>query len=157
MRFPLKIDVPGTAVYEIDPTHCVVHGELPRELRDAVVADFEEDRVRVLSAPPGEVRARAGVGAVTPAYRIATAGPLAAPTGRILVRLREGEGIAARAADLDTAGYRLIEALSYAPHAGWVTARTDDVADSLGGMARLREIPGVEHVEPQMLTARASR
>ena len=64
---------------------------------------------------------------------------------------------AAHAAELETAGYRLLEALSYAPHAGWVAARTDDVADSLGGMARLREIRGVEHVEPQMLTARASR
>ena len=44
----------------------------------------------------------------------------------------------------------------YAPHLAWIEGVTDDVALTLQRLDELAELPGVEHVEPQMVS-RAER
>jgi hypothetical protein len=47
--------------------------------------------------------------------------------------------------------------LSYAPHTAWVRATSGRTADALGHLDALGELPGVEHVEPQMIGEAARR
>ncbi len=49
------------------------------------------------------------------------------------------------------AGYDLEEVLSYAPQAGWASATSGSLADTLGQLHRLEAVPGIENVEVQMV------
>ena len=79
------------------------------------------------------------------------------PTGRVLVRFRAGDRVEAHRDDLAAAGYELEQPLGFAPQAGWVRPAGRDVAAGLAGLDRLRAIPGVEHVEPEVLMERSAR
>jgi hypothetical protein len=81
--------------------------------------------------------------------------PEASPTGRVWVRFADGVDAAGRAAALEGAGYRIERIPGYAANAAYV--RADDVATSLQGLERLRALPDVEHVEPEMLRKRNFR
>jgi hypothetical protein len=81
----------------------------------------------------------------------------ATATGRILVRFREGVEFGQQGDAIAAAGFRALEPLSYAPHAGWVVATSGRTADSLSHFGRLAQIPGVENVEPQMIRPAARK
>lgn len=147
---PSRIAAPdGGTEYVLRPGLYALHGGGPGGA--APLLELEEDGVRVF-----EGEAPAGDPSAGPVYALG-GGSLAVPTGRVLVRFAEGVDAAARAAELEGAGFAVAQVLSYAPHAAWVAPATRQVADALRGIAALRAVPGVEHVEPQWLMARASR
>lgn len=76
------------------------------------------------------------------------------PTGRVLVRFAAGDRVEAHRDELRAAGYELEAPLGFAPQAGYVRAAGGDAA---AGLDRLRAIPGVEHVEPEVLMQRGAR
>jgi len=96
-------------------------------------------------------------GAPTPMYQLDPSGPPAVPTGKILVRLPEGTNIESRRSDLERAGYELERSHPYAPNAGWVRPRDGKISTGLRNVEALMKLPGVEHVEPQMLMERANK
>jgi hypothetical protein len=94
---------------------------------------------------------------IGPVYRRVEGGGLVVPTGAVIVRLAEGDPVERHRSELRAAGYELVEALSYAPHAGWVRPVGDDIVEGLRGLGRLEAVPGVENVEPQLLSERRPR
>ncbi len=92
-----------------------------------------------------------------PVYRAGGTGAPATPTGRVFVRFAEGIDAHAHAGALETAGFRLEAVPGYAPHAAWVRPLSGQLADALTGLARLREVPGVQDAEPQFETEAARR
>jgi hypothetical protein len=94
---------------------------------------------------------------VGPVYRQIPSGRLAMPTGRVFVRFAEGDAARAHEHELTASGYQLEEVPAYAPHSAWVRAATGAIADSLHHLDRLKQIPRVENVEPQLITEVARR
>jgi hypothetical protein len=90
-------------------------------------------------------------------YRRVDGGGIAVPTGSVLVRFAEGEPVERHRRALEGAGFELVESLAYAPHAGWVRAADGTIVDALVGLSRLEDLPGIENVEPQMLSERRPR
>lgn len=90
-------------------------------------------------------------GDLTPVYRIGERGPLAVPTGRVFVRFQEHTSLASRREEIQHAGFVIQQSLSYAPHAGWVTPQSGQLADALERFPNLMQLAGVQAVEPQML------
>jgi hypothetical protein len=104
-------------------------------------------------------RARPPAGAADrlgPVYATA-GGPLAVPTGLVFVRFATDRRAAEQHLLLEVAGFEVAQLPGYAPHACWVRPRTGGIPAALHGLSRLAALPGVEHVEPQLLTARAPR
>lgn len=93
-----------------------------------------------------------GEGTIGPVYRREPGGGVAVPTGRALVRFAEGEAAAERGDELAAAGYKLEGVPRYAPHAAWVRASGGGIAETLQNLDRLERLPGVENVEPQMIS-----
>jgi hypothetical protein len=90
-----------------------------------------------------------------PLYAVSDDGPRGLATGRVLVRFSEEIPFNEQAAKIASAGFVVEQAMSYAPHAGWVHATSGRVSDALTNLGRLAELPGVEHIEPQLLFSRA--
>jgi hypothetical protein len=88
-------------------------------------------------------------------YEIEGSGVLATATGAVWVRFEDGVNAAERSESFARAGYRIERVPAYAPNA--VLVRGEDVGAGLENLARLREIPGVVHVEPEMLMERTFR
>lgn len=88
---------------------------------------------------------------VMPVYRRGEGGGVVVPTGRVLVRFADGDSADAHRDELAAAGYHLEEVLGYAPQAGWVRATSGSIADTLGHLDRLQDVPGVGNVEVQMV------
>jgi hypothetical protein len=92
-----------------------------------------------------------------PVYSSEKGGSVSVPTGLIFVRLSPNLTLDDRARNFADAGYELAKALSYAPNAGWLRAKSGNVASALANAANLNAVTGVEHVEPQMLTKTAQK
>jgi hypothetical protein len=138
----------GGVEYELRSDLVAVHGGAAESASPSVEDLGGGVRVHRSGEAPG--------GETGPVYALA-GGTLAVPTGRVLVRFREGVDAAGRADELGRAGFRVEEALSYAPHAAWVAAVAGGIVGALHGVEALRALPEVEHVEPQMLTGRQTR
>jgi hypothetical protein len=95
-------------------------------------------------------------GEVGPVYSAGPDGPLAVPTGRVLVRLAKGIRPEEREQEFASAGFEIEKTLAYAPSAAWLKPR-EGVAHALSNLDALENTPGVEHVEPQLLMERAFR
>lgn len=135
------------------PDLFAIHGELP----DGIGAADGEPLAPGITLLPVALFNRIGEGArVTPVYSLGAAGHPLVPTGRVLVRFSEADQAETHRDAIERAGYRLVGPLAYAPHAAWVDS-PDDAAHALGGLARLEGLPGVVHVEPEMVGRRASR
>jgi hypothetical protein len=94
---------------------------------------------------------------IGPVYSAGPGGPIAVPTGRVFVRLTEGVRPEQRRDEFAAAGFDLERTLSYAPQAAWLKPMRGGVARALPGLAALEKVPGVVHVEPQMLLERSLR
>ncbi len=92
-----------------------------------------------------------------PVYSSGKGGSVSVPTGLIFVRLSPNLSMNDRARNFADAGYELAKTLSYAPNAGWLRAKSGNVASALANAANLTDVAGVEHVEPQMLTKAAQK
>jgi hypothetical protein len=134
--------------------YAVHHEEGGREAPGAEMT-FAREGIAVFRGEPGE--ARAGAATSTPVYRLQPDGPLAVPTGKIFLRFREGVEAASRRAEIEVAGYEIIETPPYAPSGAWVCAAGGDVALSLSNIKALEKLADVENVEPQMLVERSQR
>jgi len=113
---------------------------------------LEDDGVTYL-VMRGEPAANADAGAVY----MGNGGLMFVPTGRVFVRLDDDMPLEAHAEAFRKLGYVIVQVLPYAPNAGWLQHAEEDVAEALRGMADLAKLPGVQHVEPQLLTVRAQR
>ncbi len=105
----------------------------------------------------GSPRAGKDADEAGPVYSAGTGGPLAVPTGRVFVRLAEQARAEDKRAQFEAAGFDIERTPSYAPHTAWLVPRNGGVAHALPALADLERIPGVVHVEPQMLMGRASK
>jgi hypothetical protein len=134
--------------------HFAVHDRSPGTPAPGAALLLEDGAVAVFrGAPDDDTRRTARIG---PVYR-SEKGRLAVPTGRILVRFREGVRADTRRREIEAAGYDIEEVLPYAAQAAWVRRTGGDIAGSLSQVDELRKLSDVENVEPQMLTQRAPR
>ena len=106
--------------------------------------------------PAGEAPAARGV-VLGPVYRRRGGGGLVVPTGIALVRFGEGDRAERHREKLAAAGYEIEQALPYAPHAASVRAHSAEITDALRGLVQLEQLPGVNNVEPQLLSEAARR
>ena len=90
-------------------------------------------------------------------YRTVPGGSLAVPTGRVFVQFGAATDAAAQRDLLADAGFVLESVPVYAPHAAWVTPANGQVEDALRGLERLRDLPRVESVEPELVAKSARR
>jgi len=145
--FPRRIALPGDdGVYERVNGMYATHdrpAEASAEGAELVLAD---GRVAVFR---GDLAA-AGGGAC--AVYATPGGPLAVPTGRVFVRFRHGVSAEERRHAVEDAGYAVDRIPGYAPQAAWVCSTDGAIGSGLSGLARLRALPDVEHVEPEFLT-----
>jgi hypothetical protein len=153
--FPRRILVGSQrpVVFEQTPGRYALHGE-PLPAAEGVLR-FEPDAIAVLpGAPAGPL---APGQSLSPVYAQPGTGALAVPTGRLFIRFRPGESALDHRAALEQAGCRITEVPDHAPEAAWLRACDGGLAEALGCVARLRQLEGVESVEPQLLMVRALR
>jgi len=117
-----------------------------------VALTLEDDGVTYL-VMRGEPAANADAGAVY----MGNGGLMFVPTGRVFVRLDDDIPLEARAEAFRRLGYVIAQTLPYAPNAGWLEHADKDAAEALRGIPELARLPGVQSVEPQLLTVRAQR
>ena len=130
-----------------------IHGALPSGL----AAGEGETLAPGITLLPSGLATRVASGVrVTPVYVLATGTQPLVPTGRVLVRFAESESAEAHRRDIESAGYRLVESLPYARHAVWLESPQSWGA-ALRDLPRLESLPGVVHVEPEMVGRRATR
>jgi hypothetical protein len=141
-------------VYRLDDRHHAEHGRPRGSAAPGAVMVLDGGRIAVM---PGDgAPAAAGGADVGPVYE-SPDGALVVPTGLVFVRFADGSSAEARRADLERAGFEIVQVPGYAPHAAWVRARSGGIAASLGRLDVLTALPGVQHVEPQMLSERVGR
>lgn len=114
--------------------------------------EMDDGRVKVIRGTPPLELIESLPQSVTAVFQIDEHGPLAVPTGRIFVRVPEGSRLEDHQRDIEDAGFRIKDVLGYAPHAGWLEAKSKTPCDALTHFMKLQELEGVEAVEPQMLT-----
>jgi hypothetical protein len=117
-----------------------------------VALTLEDDGVTYLVIR-GEPAANADAGAVY----MGNGGLMFVPTGRVFVRLDDDMPLEAHAEAFRKLGYVITHVLPYAPNAGWLERADKDAAEALRGIPDLACLPGVQNVEPQLLTVRAQR
>jgi hypothetical protein len=147
---PRAVAVPGgtrESRYELADDLVAAHGAPPSKGERAPISTLESGSITVW--PAGEAPGPAD--RLGPVYRAGPDGPLAVPTGRVFVRFREGDRAEDRRDALAAAGYALESVPTFAPHVAWVRPASGRVADAVGALESLRELPGVEHVEPQLI------
>jgi hypothetical protein len=150
--YPSRVHV-GTAdnasVFELRPDfHSMKHAAGTDTKKAVAVMPDDTDGVFAI------YKGAADRDAAGPVYSAGRGGSLAVPTGRVLVRLREGLEADTRRKQFKEAGYDIERTLSYAPNAAWLRPASGGVADALSGVSALKAIPDVVHVEPQMLQER---
>src|SRR5262245_9968887 len=143
----------GASQYKLAEGYFAVHG-LPAAAGAALpfspekIALYPIDQLAHVDAPSSQL---------TPAYALGKGGALAVPTGKVFVRLAEDQKFAERAKAFRDAGYEIDQTLSYASNAGWLRPTSSSIGASLAAVGALAAIPGVENVEPQMLTKAARK
>jgi hypothetical protein len=130
-----------------------IRGPVPDELRAGVLETLPGDDITIIRGTP---RADSvAQGQLLPVYRGDSGEDLAVVTGRIFLRLDEGREAAGATERVASMGLRVAEILPYAPNAAWLEPASGKVADGLARLDELRALPGVAHVEPQILRPRA--
>ncbi len=96
---------------------------------------------------------------VGPVYSLAEqkATIFAVPTGRVLIRFHPSDKATDHSSEIEQAGYRIEEALTYAPEAAWVSAAAGGIASALRQLHQLESIATIQHVEPQLIRPTARR
>jgi hypothetical protein len=141
----------GDIAYTLARDVVAAHG--PIADRDAAL---RHDAHNVAITPAREAPAGAGV-IVGPVYRREPSGGFVIPTGMVLVRFADGDRAEHHRDEIAAAGFEIEQALSYAPQAAWVRARSGEIIDALRGLVALEQLPAVHNVEPQLLSEAARR
>ncbi|MCT0208673.1 hypothetical protein [Synechococcus sp. CS-1332] len=153
--FPQQISMggPGSLLLAQKPGWYALHGQPLPEAN--VILLFEPEAIAVLAGTPAAPLAPGQ--AISPVYAQAGSDELAVPTGVLFLRVRQGERAKDHRAALEQAGCRIASLPDHAPEAAWLRASSGRIADALGCLDRLRDLPGVESIEPQLLRRRAHR
>lgn len=126
----------------------------PLSADDPLVARLDENMaVFEGAAPIGDAEADK----IFPVYRAQPSGAFAVPTGRVWVRFAEGVKAEGQQEAMEKLGFSLEESPGWAPQAAWVRASSGEMAEALAASSRLKTLPEVELVEPQILTAAARK
>jgi len=152
---PRALKVEGdeeTLEYALVEGRFALHKGKASTIGTSLEVDFNETGVRVMEGEP--IGHPVSGDHLSPVYRLGSNGPRAVPTGLIFVRMTNGRPLATAREDLEAAGYRIREVLSYAPDAGFVVSSSGELPEALAGTDRLRAVAGVARVEPQMLIER---
>jgi hypothetical protein len=159
VKFPRQIAVSssvGQQTYTVAPGLYAIHGNAKSQAKDAEYV-LNEGEIAVFKGLPENATAADATEKLSPVYTLVPGGTPAVPTGLVLVRFAGGNAVSDRKDEIKNAGYEVAETLSYAPNAGWLRARSGDIADALAGLKKLKEMPSVESIEPQMLMESARR
>lgn len=159
-RFPLKMTVEaeaGPRNYIREDDCFAIHGPMPSGLTATVLYSFADPEVHVCrgdgsllsTLPPGLV--------VTPVYRLEMHGSQAVPTGKVFIRFRSEVLVERRQQEIQACGFSISDPLSYAPHAAWLQKGDGNIATALKEFAKLRTLPDVVLVEPQLLMRQVKR
>ncbi len=143
----------GEVSYELADDLVAAHGVSPSSAAVMTLAG-DEISVEPLAAVDPERLEAATIG---PVYRQTPGGGLAVPSGRLFARFAKGDSAGQHEEDLAAAGYLVEDVPSYAPHAAWLRPASGMVVDALNHLDRVRHLPAVEHVEPQLLAVAATR
>lgn len=136
--------------------YLALHGIDPGTGLDGAALAFTEQGVGVFAKDEADARRAAGL-RMGPVYVNATGTSFAVPTGRVFLRLREGESAETLRSAIAGVGLRIAQIPAYAPHAAWLEPATGDIAAGLAALPALRTLAGVESVEPELLQRRAQR
>jgi hypothetical protein len=142
------------------PGYYAIRDRLENEQRQTeenseAIMQFPEEAIVVFEgAPPAR---RSGEETVSPVYALQPGDGLAVPTGQVFIRFAEGDRVEAHRAELEQAGYEIVEILDYAPQAAWLRPQSGQIAAGLNNLERLTAIANVERVEPQLLMERGKR
>ena len=156
-EFPRELLVettPQPTRYVLAGAYYAVTGPVDDRRHGDAVFHLDEEHLTVFRRQDGAALPGSDAG---PVYRVTEQGPLAVPTGKVFVRFAEGQSIEDRRGDIEAAGFRIVDTLSYAPQAGWCEARSGDITDALANLATLKRISDIAAVEPQMLMERRTR
>ena len=135
------------------PGYYAVHNRKPNAPAPKAVLLFKEGSIAVFKGEPDEEE----IPLLSPVYRLGQDGPLAVPTGLIFIRFREETQAETRQEEINQAGYKIVQTLSYALNAAWLEARSGSFAEALRKVHLLENITAVENVEPQMLRQKVQR
>lgn len=86
-----------------------------------------------------------------PVYSAGENGPLAIATGRLFVRLNDGQNPEDFRDQFASAGLEIERVLAYAPSAAWLKPSSGGAVEALGLVPTLESLPEVALVEPQLL------
>ncbi len=159
-HFPLRMTVEAEDVTRewVRESDCfAVHGPVPPALTTAVLYSFENPVINVCRGEVSTVSTLPANLTVIPVYRLGPNGPQGVPSGRVFIRFRSQVPVEERRQELETCGFFVDERLSYAPHAAWLQSKDGNIATALNGFAKLRALPDVVLVEPQMLMRMVQR
>lgn len=146
---------PGV-VYVRLPGYYAVHNRKPGTPAPTALFVLNDGAIAVFRGEP-ETREDAGAARVSPVYRLHPDGPLAVPTGLVLVRFADGVAAESRQEELARTGFEIAEIMAYAPQAAWVRPASGEIAAALHAIPALSDLADIENVEPQMLLQRVSR
>lgn len=157
-NYPAELELRSSegaiARYKLAPEFYASSTGEPLSATDRLAARLDEN----LAVFEGAARrADAAVDNVLPVYRAQPSGAFAIPTGRVWVRFAEGVEAARRHQAIKKLGFSIEESPAWAPQAAWVRASSGKIADALAAASRLKALPDVAQVEPQMLTAVARK
>ena len=128
-----------------------IHGEIPAPCKSAVVATIEEGKLVICKGIPDELPPSVDRNTICPVYALQSSGPLAVPSGRILVRFADNITAVSHKEAFQRIGYIIDQELSYAPQALWVKSANGNIAFALNNISLLEAQSYVENVEAQML------
>lgn len=150
--YPVQIEVrsnEGQIVrYRLAPELYARSSKVPRSPGERVVQRLD-DRFAIFHVPASSTSMAERD--VLPVYRAQPSGTFAIPTGRLWVRFAEGIDATQKRELVEKVGCSLEELPPWTASGAWVRASSGKVADALAAAAVLQGLPGVEHVEPQML------
>ena len=112
---------------------------------------LEEDNLTVCRKRQGDTIPVSLTSRAGPVYRLGEHGPLAVPTGKVFLRFEEQTSFEDHREEIERYGFEIDQILAYALHAGWVEPSSHKIADAISRFEELKQIRGVEAVEPQML------
>jgi len=115
-----------------------------------------DDGTEVYKGDPSEAGVM-GNAILAPIYRLQPSGALAVPTGLVFVRFKDQVPVESHREEIEQDGFEIAQTLDYAPNAAWLRPLSGDIGQALNSIAQLEQLPDVESVEPQMLTARSWR
>jgi hypothetical protein len=153
-RVPAGTKRPGTYYARMTDRYAVHYGQPTDDIAGAQMI-FKQEGIAMFEGEPDAPPARSGI--VTPVYQLHPDGAPAVPTGKVFLRFNESVDAATRRAEIEQAGYEVIQTSPYTPHNVWVQSLAGDVAQSLSKLANLEGLKDVENVEPQMIVGRSLR